>query len=73
MDNNLIKQLTQRLDAFLSLQMNPINDNATEQEKIKRLDTFGFTPAEIASILGSTSEKISRQLYVIRNKRKDKK
>ncbi|KKP60709.1 MAG: hypothetical protein UR54_C0009G0039 [Candidatus Roizmanbacteria bacterium GW2011_GWA2_34_18] len=73
MENKLIKQLIQRLDASLSLQMNPINENATDQEKIKRLNAFGFTPAEIASILDSTSDKISKQLYVIKNKKKEKK
>ena len=72
MDDKLIKQLIQRLDASLSLQMSPIRDNATDQEKIKRLNTFGFAPAEIASILDSTSDKVSKQLYVIKNKKKKK-
>lgn len=73
MDNKLIKQLIQRLDTLLSLQINPIDNKAIDQEKIKRLNTFGFTPAEIASILDSTGDKISKQLYAIKNKTKEKK
>lgn len=73
MDNKLIKQLIQRLDASLSLQMNPIKESATDQEKIKRLNDFGFSPTEIALILDSTGDKISKQLYAIKNKKKEKK
>lgn len=65
-----IERLLRRLDASLSLKLNPLDDAATDQEKIFRLDSFGFLPAEIASLLGSTSDKISKQLYVIRNKKK---
>lgn len=72
MNDESIKQFVKRIDFLLSMKMNPLSDTATDQEKIQRLDTFGFTPAEIASVLGSTSDKISKQLYVIRNK-KDKK
>ena len=70
MNNELIKQLIKRFDALLSLQLNPISDKPTDQEKIQRLDTLDFTPAEIAYILGSTGDKISKQLYKIRNKKK---
>lgn len=69
MTDDLIKKLIQRVDAFLSMQMNPISEKATDQEKIERLDKFGFSPTEIAIILDSTSEKISKQLYVVRKKR----
>ena len=71
MKDELIKELIKRLDASLSLQMNPIDEKATDQDKIERLDVFGFSPAEIAAILGSTSDKISKQLYVVRKKRKN--
>lgn len=73
MNEELMKQLLKRLDVSLSMQMNPIGDTSTDQEKIQRLDSFGFIPAEIASILGSTSDKVSKQLYVIRNKKGGKK
>lgn len=73
MESNSLIQLVKRFDAWLSLELNPLNETATDQEKIQRLDSFGFSPGEIASILGSTSDKISKQLYVIRNKKKEKK
>lgn len=63
-------EIIRRLNLMLSLNINPIRDSSTEQEKIQRLDSFGFTPAEIASILGYSSDKVSKQLYVIRNKNK---
>lgn len=69
MNDDLAKLLIKRLDAWLSVQFRPIDNKATDQERIKRLDSFDFTPSEIAAILGSTSEKISKQLYVIRNKK----
>lgn len=72
MNDELTKQLTKRLDLILSMRMNPLNDTASDQEKISRLDRFGLTPSEIALILGSTSDKISKQLYVVRNKNKKK-
>lgn len=73
MNDELIKQLIKRWDLILSMRMNPLSEVATDQDKIQRMDTFNFTPAEIASVLNSTSDKISKQLYVIRNKKKGKK
>ena len=73
MNDELTKQLIKRLDLILSMRINPLSDTATDQEKIQRLDSFDFTPTEIASVLGSTSDKISKQLYVIRNKKNGKK
>jgi hypothetical protein len=59
-----------RLDLALSLKLDSLKDSATDQEKIERLDSFGFSPSEIANILGSTGDKISKQLYVIRKRKK---
>lgn len=73
MTDELTKQFIKRLDLILSMKMNPLSDKATDQEKIQRLNSFDLTPTEIASILGSTSNKISKQLYVIRNKKNGKK
>ena len=72
MNDELTRQLIKRLDLILSMKMNPLSDTATDQEKIQRLNSFDFTPTETASVLGSTSDKISKQLYVIRNKKKGK-
>ena len=73
MDSDSMKQLSKRLDALLSLTISPLKETSTDQDKIQRLDAFGYTPGEIASILGSSSDKISKQLYVIRNKNGAKK
>lgn len=73
MNDGSAKQLIKRLDFILSMKMSPLSDTATDQEKIQRLDSFDFTPTEIASVLGSTSDKVSKQLYVIRNKKNGKK
>lgn len=69
MSDELIKQLIKRLDLLLSIKVNPFGDDVTSQDKIKRFSTFGFTPTEIAKILDSTGNKISKQLYVIKNKK----
>lgn len=73
MNGELTKQLLKRFDLILSMRMNPLSDTATDQEKIQRLDSFDLTPTEIALILNTTSDKISKQLYVIRNKKNVKK
>jgi hypothetical protein len=73
MNDELTKQLIKRLDLILSMKMNPLSETATDQDKIQRLDSFGLTPTEIASVLSSSSDKISKQLYVIRNKKNGKK
>lgn len=72
MSDELTKQLIKRLDLILSMRVNPLSDTATDQEKIQRLNAFGLTPSEMALILGSTSDKISKQLYVVRSKNKKK-
>lgn len=72
MQNDTIERLIRQLSASLSFQINPLSEQATDQEKISRLDAFGFSPAEIAMILGSTNDKVSKQLYVIRRKKNDR-
>ena len=66
MNEESIKQLLKRLDLLLSLKMKPLSEKATDQDKIQRLNAFNYTPGEIATILESTGDKISKQLYKIR-------
>ena len=73
MNDELTRQLIKRFDLILSMKMSPLGDTATDQEKIQRLNSFNLTPTEIALVLGSTSDKVSKQLYVIRNKKNGKK
>jgi len=69
MNDELVKQLIKRLDLIIGFKLNPLDDKATDQEKIRRLDSCSFSPSEIAFLLDSTSAKISKQLYVVRNKK----
>ena len=73
MSDKLLTDILHRLNIALSLQINPISDSSSDQEKIERLALFGLTPSEIAAILGSTGIKVSKQLYAIKSKKKGKK
>lgn len=68
MEEDISTRLLQRLNILISLQMRILFEKSTDQEKIDYLNAFGLKPGEIAEILGSTSNKISKQLYKIKKK-----
>ena len=69
MHEDIFQKILQRLNILISLELSPLYpEKSTSQEKIERLSSFNLKPSEIAEILGSSSDKISKQLYVIKKK-----
>ncbi len=67
MESNLSDKILKRLDILISLTLlHKSWDDSTDQDKIKFLDKFGLKPYEIAEILNSTGDRISKQLYAIK-------
>lgn len=70
MEADLIEKILRRLDILINLRISTKSwENSTDQDRIEFLDKFGLKPSEIAEILNSTGEKVSKQLYAIKNKR----
>ena len=70
MEPQTIEKVLKRLDILISLKLINKNwDNSPDQERIEFLDRFGLKPAEIAEILNSTGDKISKQLYAIKSRK----
>lgn len=68
MDDEILKKILQRLNILISLKLT--QEKGSDQEKISRLDSFGLKPSEIAEILGKSGDKISKQLYAIKTRKK---
>lgn len=68
MQEEILKKILQRLNILISLELS--QEKTIDQEKITRLDSFGLKPSEIAEILGKSSDKISKQLYAIKTRKK---
>ncbi len=72
MEADLDQKLLKRLDILISLQLSSRSwETSTDQVRIELLDRFGLKPAEIAKILDTTGNKVSKQLYAIKSKKKD--
>ena len=70
MEQDTLKKILQRLNILISLELNPLYpEKSSSQDKIERLDSFNLKPSEIAEIIGSSSDKVSKQLYVIKGKK----
>lgn len=65
--NRSLEQIAQCL-AFVALQMSDFRDKA-DIERIPFLDRFGFRREEIANILGTTPNTVSKQLSIRRRQR----
>lgn len=71
MEAETLHKLLKRLDILISLQMSPVSwNNSSDQDRIELLGRFGLKPSEIAEILNSSGDKVSKQLYAIKTKRK---
>lgn len=68
MQEEILKKILQRLNILVGLELN--QEKGTDQEKISRLDSFGLKPSEIAEILNKSGDKISKQLYAIKTRKK---
>ncbi len=69
MEAELVQKLLKRLDILISLQISPRSwETSTDQDRIELLDRFGLKPAEIAEVLNTTGDKVSKQLYAIKRK-----
>lgn len=70
MNEETLEKILQRLNILISLELNPFYEKATDRDKIDRLDSLGLKPSEIGEILGVSNDKVSKQLYAIRSKKK---
>jgi len=68
MNDEMLEKILKRLNILVSLEFD--QEKVTDQEKISRLDSFGLKPSEIAEILGKSGDKISKQLYAIKTRKK---
>jgi len=71
MQEEILNKILQRLNILVCLELT--QEKGTDQEKISRLDSFGLKPSEIAEILGKSSDKISKQLYAIKTRKRGEK
>lgn len=66
MKEEILEEILKRLNVLISLQLDPVYwEKATDQEKIERLLSRGLKTGAIAEILGKSSDKISKQVYVL--------
>lgn len=63
----------ERIEKLLALQLMHDMQDAPQSERASALNKAGFSNAEIASFLGTTSGVIAQQLYTQRSGKKKKK
>lgn len=69
MREELLNKILKRLDVLIGLQLKEFSwDRASDQDRIEKLDQFGLKPSEIADILSTTGDRVSKQLYAIKRK-----
>jgi hypothetical protein len=70
MEHDIAKEILKRLDILINLKLTHKSwENSTDQDRIRFLDKFGLRPSEIAEILDSSGDKVSKQLYAIKAKK----
>lgn len=73
MQAEILEKILKRLDILIGLEVNPSRwEKEPTQSKIERLYFAGLKTNEIGRVLGISSEKISKQIWVIKNKRNKK-
>lgn len=73
MPEEILKKILQRLNILISLQMKPVYwEKETDKNKISKLKSFDLQAGEIAEILEKTSDNVSKQLYVIKTRKKER-
>lgn len=73
MQEEILKKILLRLDCLISLQINPLPERLSDQEIINFLDRFHLESKDIATILGKSADKISKQKYAIKTRKRVKK
>jgi len=64
LDKTQFEELLRRLDKILKLlAIQAVRDQPEEQAKIALLDSLGFAPGDIDSLLGKKSGRASKVLY----------
>ena len=72
MQDEILKNILKRLDILISLQLSPKSwHDSTDQARIEFLSKYHLKPAEISEILDKSGDKISKQLYAIKRKKKN--
>lgn len=66
-EDNATTELTKRLDALVSISLNPIKiQEASTKEKIALLVSFGFQNQEIARILRTTPSLVAKERSLLK-------
>lgn len=69
----LLKEISAKMDKVLRLlALNIVRDVKSEQAKIELLDSLGFRPVEIATLLNKSPDNVSVQLNILHKKKKPK-
>jgi DNA-directed RNA polymerase specialized sigma24 family protein len=72
MDEKQFEKILNKIDLAINLlAVNLVKDSKNQKEKITTLSAFGFKPAEIAKLIGTTANTVSVALSDL--KKKDKK
>lgn len=72
MSERLLTEISAKLDKLIKLQaLVFVKDIQNDQDKIRILDSMGFRPTEIASLLDKTPHNISVVLSNMRKKEKN--
>ncbi len=71
MDNNQFSEISKKFDLVITfLALNLVKDAKTQKEKIVTLSALGLKPAQIAGLLGTTSNTVSVALSGVKKKGK---
>jgi len=68
--DKLITNISNKLDTLIRISaLNLVNNITLQREKISILDEAGFTPKQIAEIVGTSNASVSQTLYTIKKER----
>ena len=71
MSERILEEISLKMDRLIKLQsLSFLKEVESEQEKIKTLDSLGFRPVEIATILDKSQENVRVVLSQLRKKLK---
>ncbi len=71
MAENQLKEINEKIDIIVNLlALNLVKDAKNQKDKIINLYSFGFTPSQIAKLLGTTPNTVSVAVSEIKKKGK---
>jgi DNA-directed RNA polymerase specialized sigma24 family protein len=73
MEDKQLKEITQRLDKLARIIALTNTQDLTMTERIHLLNNVGFSPTEIANILGTSANVVNVRLSEMRKKKRENK